>query len=101
MAVDPDQAEAPNVEANKLSLTLFRRPDKFKIGEDFDIFIKKSNLYFEAVELKDVSKRRFALLFNLSKDAFRLAEPVEFGEGENAYKDWIGKLKVLFERNQT
>ena len=101
MAVDPHQAEALNVEANKLSLTLFRRPYKFKIGEDFDIFIKKSNLYFEAVELKDVRKRRFALLFNLSEDAFRLAEPVEFGEGENAYKDWIGKFKVLFERNQT
>ncbi len=30
-----------------------------------------------------------------------MAEPVEFGEGENAYKDWIVKLKVLFERNQT
>ena len=47
MAVDPDQAEAPNVETNKLSLTLFRRPDKFKTGEDFDIFIKKSNLYLK------------------------------------------------------
>ncbi|CAB4044153.1 Hypothetical predicted protein, partial [Paramuricea clavata] len=44
------------------------------------------------VELEDVKKRRFALLFNLSEDAFRLAEPVEFGEGENAYKDWIVKL---------
>ncbi|CAB4032467.1 zinc knuckle [Paramuricea clavata] len=101
MAVEPEQAEAPNVETNKLSLSLFRRPDKFKIGEDFDLFIKKCNLYFEAVELEDVKKRRFALLFNLSEDAFRLAEPVEFGEGENAYKDWIGKLKSLFERNQT
>ena len=80
---------------------LFRRPDKFKIGEDFDLFVKKCNLYFEAVELGDIKKRRLALLFNLSEDAFRLAEPVEFGEGENAYKDWIVKLKVLFERNQT
>ena len=71
--------EAPNVEANKLSLTLFRRPEKFKIGEDFNLFIKKSNLYFEAVELEDVKKRRLALLFNLSEDAFRLTEPVEFG----------------------
>ena len=101
MAVEPDQAEAPNMEANKFSLALFRRPDKFKIGEDFDLFIKESNLYFEVVELKDVNKQRFALLFNLSEDAFRLAEPVEFGEGANAYKDWFEKLKVLFERNQT
>ncbi len=101
MADDPEHAEAPNVDANKLSLSLFRRPDKFKIGEDFDLFVKKCNLYFEAVELGDIKKRRLALLFNLSEDAFRLAEPVEFGEGENAYKDWIVKLKVLFERNQT
>ena len=51
MAVNLEEADAPNVEANKLSLTLFRRPEKFKIGEDFDLFIKKSNLHFEAVEL--------------------------------------------------
>ena len=90
MAVNPEEAEAPNVEANKLSLTLFRRPEKFKIGEDFDLFIKKSNLYFKAVELEDVKKRRLALLFSLSEDAFRSAEPVEFGEGENR-EDIIGK----------
>ena len=47
------------------------------------------------------SDDRLALLFNLSEDAFRLAEPVEFGKGENAYKDWIKKLKTLLERNQT
>ena len=63
MAVNPEEAEAPNVESNKLSLTLFRRPEKFKIGKDFDLFIKKSNLYFEVVEPEDVKKRRFALLF--------------------------------------
>ena len=84
MTVNPDEAEAPNVEASKLSLTLFRRPEKFKIGEDFDLFIKKSNLYFEAVELEDVKKRRLAL-----KMRFVWQKPVEFGEGENAYKDWI------------
>ena len=54
MADDPEQTEAPNVEANKLSLSLFRRPEKIKIAEDFDLFIKKCNLYFEAVELKDI-----------------------------------------------
>ena len=53
------------------------------------------------MELGDVKKRRLALLFNLSEDAFRLAEPVEFGEGENAHKEWIKKLKTLLERNRT
>ena len=102
MALEQAEAgEAPNVEQNRLSLTLFRRPDKFKIGEDFDLFIKKSNLYFEAVELEDVRKRRLALLFNLSEDAFRLAEPVALVEGENAYENWIKRLQSLFERNQT
>ena len=91
----------PNVDGNKLSHSLFRRPDKFKIGDDFDLFINKSELYFEAVELADEKKRRFALLFNLSEDAFRLAESVEFTEGEDAYKNWVNKLKMLFERNQT
>lgn len=43
----PQQAVAPEV--NKLSLLLFQRPDKFKIGEDFDLFVKKCNLYFVAV----------------------------------------------------
>ena len=95
------QPEQAAVTVNKLLLSLFRGPDKFKIDEDFDLFVKKCNLYFEAVELEDVKKRRLALLFNLSEDAFRLAEPVEFSEGENAYKDWIKKLTSLFERNQT
>ena len=100
MAED-EQPEQIAAAVNKLSLSLFRRPDKFKIGEDFDLFVKKCNLYFEAVELENVKKRRLALLFNLSEDAFCLAEPVEFSEGENAYKDWIRKLTSLFERNQT
>lgn len=73
MAVNPEESDAPNVEANKLSLTLFGRPDKLKFGEDFDLFIKKSSLYFEAVELEDVKKRRLALLFNFCE------VPVEFG----------------------
>ena len=76
-------------------------PDKFKIGDDFDLFIKKLELYFEAVELVDEKKRRFALLFNLNEDAFRLAESVEFVEEADAYKNWLKKLKLLFERNQT
>ena len=48
----------------------------------------------------DEKKQRFALLFNLNEDAFRLAESNELTERENAYKDWTGCLKVLF-KNQT
>ena len=40
-------------------------------------------------------------LISNSEDAFRLAESIEFVEGENAYKTWIKQLKALFERNQT
>ena len=46
----------------------------------------KSNIYFEAVELKDGKKEWLDLLFNLTEDAFKLAESVEFTEGENAYE---------------
>ena len=63
MAEEAEQA--PNADANKLLHSLFRRPEKYKIGDDFDLFVKKSELYFEAVELKDEKKRRLALLFNL------------------------------------
>ena len=52
MAEEEAVAQALNPELNRLSHTLFRRPEKFKIGEDFDLFVKKSELYFEAVELK-------------------------------------------------
>ena len=102
----PDDNPAPGPAAQvppeqNRSLSLFRRPEKYKIGDDFDLFVKKSNLYFEAVELKDENKQRLALLFNLSEDAFRLAESIEFAEGDNAYKNWIKQLKSLFERNQT
>ncbi len=39
---------------------LFRRPEKFKIGQDFDLFVRKIYLYFEAVEVTDERKRRVA-----------------------------------------
>ncbi len=60
-----------------MSLLLFRRPEKYKIGDDFDLLIKKCKLYFEALELKDEKKQRLALLFNLSENAFRLAELID------------------------
>ncbi|CAB4001478.1 Hypothetical predicted protein [Paramuricea clavata] len=74
--------------------------NKFKIGDDFDMFIMKLELYCGAVELVDERKRRFAFLFNLNEDAFRLAESVEFIEEADAYKNWLKELKLLFERNQ-
>lgn len=48
-----------------------------------------------------MEKATTCIVINLSEDAFRLAEPVESGEGENAYKDWIKNLASLLERNQT
>ena len=75
-------AEVPvqNEESARLSYALFRRPDLYRIGEDFMLFVRKLNLYFEAVELIDLKKRRLALLFSLSEDAFRLAESIDFPE---------------------
>jgi hypothetical protein len=101
MAEENEVVQPGNADGNRLFQSLFRRPDKFKIGDDFDLFIKKLELYFEAVELADEKKRRFALLFNLNDDAFRLAESAEFIEEADAYKNWLKKLKLLFERDQT
>ena len=68
-------AEVPvqNEESARHSYALFGRPDKYRIGEDFMLFVRKLNFYFEAVELIDLKKRRLTLLFNLSEDPFRLA----------------------------
>ena len=57
MALKDQEADAVPQEQFRLSHSLFRRPDKFRIGEDFVLFTKKLNLYFEAVELNDVKKR--------------------------------------------
>ena len=81
---------------------MFRRPEKFKIGEDFDLFARKIDLYFEAVEVTDEGKKRLAFLFHLNEDAFRLAEGVPFpDEGGRKYEPWLNELKTLFERNET
>ena len=87
-----------STETKLLSLT---NPIHSQIQFTHREFVKKTKLYFEAVELNDEKKQRFALLFNLNEDSFRLAESVEFGEGVDGYKNWIKKLKSLFERNQT
>ena len=67
-----------DTETNRSSFALLRRPDKYHICEDFDLFVKKLCLYFEAVDVIDTKRRRFALLFNLSENAFRLAESIDF-----------------------
>eukprot|EP00794_Sanderia_malayensis_P001183 gene1183-554_t len=100
MPDDNPAVDHENQEQIRSSFALLRRPEKYKIGDDFDLFVK-SNLYFEAVELTDKKKRRLALLFNLSEDAFRLAELIEFMEEDNAYETWITQLKALLERKQT
>ena len=63
-------AVAAGTDQTRLSYSLFRRPDKYRIGEDFNLFVKSLNIYFEAVELEDQKKRRLTLLFSLSDDAF-------------------------------
>ena len=55
-----DQTVAAASGLHRLSYSLFRRPDKYMIGEDFVLFVKKFDLYFEAVELQDDKKRRLA-----------------------------------------
>ncbi len=44
-------AEVAEARADRVAYSFFRRPEKYKIGEDFDLFVKKTCLYFEAVEL--------------------------------------------------
>ena len=36
---------------------LFRRPEKYRIGEDFDLFFRKTVLYFDAIDLTDERKK--------------------------------------------
>jgi hypothetical protein len=50
-----------NADRNKLFHPLFRRSDKFKIGDHFVLFIKKLELYFETVVLVDEKKVCFAV----------------------------------------
>ena len=57
--------------------SIFRRPDKFKLGDDFDLFWRKTILYFEAIDLKEDKKKRLTILCNLNEDAFRIAEPIQ------------------------
>ena len=89
---NPTGAAAAHEEVRS-TFGLFRRPEKFKIGEDFDLFARKIDLYFEAVEVTDEKKKRLAFLFNLNEDAFRLAEGVLFPEdGDRKFQRWVNEL---------
>ena len=69
------------------ALTLFRRPDKYHIGEDFDSFVEKLRLSFEAVDLTCPKKRRLALLSKLREEEFRIAESIDFPENNDAWQE--------------
>ena len=81
--------------------SIFRRPDKFKLGDDFDLFWRKTILYFEAIDLKEDKKKRLAILFNLNEDAFRIAEPITWQDGDEAFEAWGKILSQKFEKNTT
>ena len=81
--------------------SIFRRPDKFKLGDDFDLFWKKTILYFEAIDLQDGKKKRLALLFNLNEDAFRIAESITWQDGDEGFEAWGKILLQKFEKNTT
>ena len=79
-AAGQQQERATNLQS------IFRRPEKFKLGDDFDLFWRKTLLYFEAIDLKEDKKKRLALLFNLTEDAFRVAELINMQDGAGALK---------------
>ena len=76
-----------DTETNRSSLTLFRRPDKYHIGEDFDSFVEKLCFSFEAVDLTCPKKRRLALLSKLREEEFRIAESIDFPENNDAWQE--------------
>ena len=91
--------EEQNIEERHVNISgLFRRPEKYRIGEDFDLFFRKSVVYFDAIDLTDERKKRLALLFNLSEDAFRLAEGVPLPECQNSFDAWGKEIATRFEK---
>ena len=97
-----EQVEVNDTEERHVNISgLFRRPEKYRIGEDFDLFFRRSVLYFDAIDLTDERKKRLALLFNLSEDAFRLAEAVPLPDGESPFDNWGKEITTRFEKNQT
>ena len=59
------------------------------------------HLYFDAIDITDERKKRLALLFNLSEDAFRLAEAVPLTDGESPFDTCGKEIATLFKKNPT
>ena len=97
---EPAEAAGRQEPATNLQ-SIFRRPEKFKLGEDFDLFWRKTLLYYEAIDLKDDKKKRLALLFNLTEDAFRVAESINMQDGDGGFEAWGKVLSQKFEKNTT
>ncbi len=76
MAEEEERTE----DRNKGLYSIIRRPEKYRIGEDFDLFLCRISLYIEAIDLKDDRKKRLALFFNLSD------EQVLYVEGTGDFK---------------
>ena len=86
------------------TLSAFRKPDKYHIGEDVELFSRRIAVWFDVVGLKGALQKRAALLLNLSENAFRIAEPLTLetqGTEDEQFGNWIGELRKLFEKNQS
>ena len=62
------------------SFLSFRKPEKFKTGDDFQLFIKRMDLFFAAADVRSAIQKRVSILLNLSEDCFRIAESVTFDD---------------------
>ena len=79
----------------------FRKPDKFKTGDDFQLFMRRMDLFFAASNVRSTVQKRVSILLDLSEDCFCIAESVSFDDkSEEGFKAYMGKLILLFERNQ-
>ena len=78
-----------------------RKPEKFKTLDDFQLFIKRIDLFFATADALITVQKRDSILLNLSEDCFRIADSVNFDEeSEHGYKACIEKLELLAERNR-
>ena len=79
----------------------FRKPEEFKTGDDFQLFIKRMDLFFAAADVRSTVQKRVSILLNLSEDCFCIAESVSFDdELEEGFRAYTEKLMLLIERNQ-
>ena len=97
---DEEAAQAPAAQADTGQKTLlpFRKPEKYKLGDDFQLFIRKMDLFFLAAAVKDNTQKRVSILLNLSEDSFRIAEPIDItttGDSEANYKAYIERAGVI------